>query len=82
MTTGFRLPNKFKAALAAAQSGDAPILLRVESLSGHGGSGKRSLEDADELSFLADRLEIDVLASLDKLGGTEHQLPVGDSLPD
>ena len=46
---------KFAAALQAAQAGSAPILLRVETEAGHGGTTptkKRIEEEADRLAFL------------------------------
>jgi len=53
---------KYTAALQAAQSGDKPILIRVETNSGHGSSSttKQIDETADKLSFLAK--ELDALA--------------------
>jgi prolyl oligopeptidase len=50
---------KFAAAMQAAQSGDAPILLRIETRAGHGGgTPTQKLIDlaADELAFLARHL--------------------------
>jgi len=50
---------KFAAALQAAQGGPAPILLRVESVSGHGGGtteGSRVEQDAERLAFFAENL--------------------------
>ena len=50
---------KFAAALQAAQGGDAPILIRVETKAGHGGgkpTKKRIEETADIYSFLVDNL--------------------------
>lgn len=47
---------KFAAALQAAQAGPAPILLRIDTSSGHGAgkpTGKRLDEAADRLAFLA-----------------------------
>ncbi len=46
---------KFAAALQAAQAGDAPILIRIESRAGHGAgkpTGKRIAEATDKLAFL------------------------------
>ncbi|HUJ58287.1 MAG TPA: prolyl oligopeptidase family serine peptidase [Kofleriaceae bacterium] len=43
---------KFAAAMQAAQAGDAPILLRVETESGHGGGGLRSQEIAQNAELL------------------------------
>ncbi len=52
---------KFAAALQAAQGGDAPILIRIETRAGHG-SGKPTSkiieETADQLAFLARVFEI------------------------
>jgi prolyl oligopeptidase len=50
---------KFVAALQAAQAGDAPILIRVETRAGHGGGKptmKRIEETADVYSFLVENL--------------------------
>ena len=50
---------KFAAALQAAQAGDAPILLRVETTSGHGGGTTRSSQisqRADLLAFFSENL--------------------------
>ncbi|HLT19872.1 MAG TPA: prolyl oligopeptidase family serine peptidase, partial [Thermomicrobiales bacterium] len=47
---------KFAAALQAAQGGDAPILLRVETRAGHGHGkpvSKQIAEATDILTFLA-----------------------------
>lgn len=44
---------KFAAALQSAQSGDSPILLRINHGAGHSGAIKRSYWQTDELSFLA-----------------------------
>ncbi len=51
--------KKFAAALQAAQAGDAPILLRVETKAGHGAgkpTSKQIEENADIYSYLIDRL--------------------------
>ena len=51
---------KFAAALQAAQGGDAPILIRIESRAGHGAgkpTSKRIAEAADKLAFLTKVLE-------------------------
>lgn len=53
---------KFAAALQAAQSGPAPILIRVETQAGHGGgipANKVIDAAADSLAFLAEVLDID-----------------------
>jgi len=50
---------KFAAALQAAQAGDAPVLLRVETTSGHGGGTTRSSQidqRADLLAFFLQNL--------------------------
>jgi prolyl oligopeptidase len=50
---------KFAAALQAAQAGDAPVLLRVETTSGHGGGTTRSSQidqRADMLAFFLQNL--------------------------
>jgi prolyl oligopeptidase len=50
---------KFAAALQACQSGDRPVLLRVDARSGHGGgvaTGTWLDAAADSLTFLADTL--------------------------
>ncbi|MFH1278237.1 MAG: prolyl oligopeptidase family serine peptidase [Candidatus Eisenbacteria bacterium] len=54
---------KFAAALQAAQGGDGPILLRVETKAGHGAgmpTSKRIQERADRYAFLASVLDMDV----------------------
>lgn len=53
---------KFVAALQAAQSGPAPILLRVETSGGHGGGptiSQRIEQNADAYTFLFKNLEVD-----------------------
>ncbi len=54
---------KFAAALQSAHRGDNPVLIRIETRAGHG-AGKpttKKIEEAgDQLSFLAEVLEIDV----------------------
>jgi len=50
---------KFAAALQAVQAGPAPVLLRVETLSGHGGGtteSSRVEQDAELLAFFAENL--------------------------
>lgn len=50
---------KFAAALQAAQSGPAPILIRIETRAGHGGGKPMSKiieETADQFAFLAQEL--------------------------
>jgi len=50
---------KFAAALQAAQGGDAPILIRIETRAGHGGgkpTRKAIEETADVYSFLVENL--------------------------
>lgn len=52
---------KFTAALQAAQGGDAPVLIRVETRAGHGAgkpTSKLIAEAGDSLSFLVEALEI------------------------
>jgi prolyl oligopeptidase len=52
---------KFAAALQAAQQGDAPALIRIETRAGHGPGKPTSMlvaEDADILSFLARNLGV------------------------
>ena len=54
---------KFAAALQEAHAGAAPVLLRVETNTGHGGgtpTSKQIEETADVLSFFAEELSIDV----------------------
>jgi prolyl oligopeptidase len=54
---------KFAAALQNAQAGDAPILLRVETDTGHGGgtpTSKEIEETTDVFAFLVDALNMDV----------------------
>ncbi len=56
---------KFAATLQAAQAGDAPILIRIETSAGHGAGKPTSKiidEIADSFSFLAKALEIAVPA--------------------
>ncbi len=53
---------KFAAALQAAQQGDAPILIRIETRAGHGAgkpTDKQIEEVADEWAFLARNLHMD-----------------------
>lgn len=53
---------KYAATLQAAQSGNAPILIRIDVRAGHGAgtpTNKRIELTADQLAFLADRLGID-----------------------
>jgi prolyl oligopeptidase len=52
---------KFAAALQAAQAGDAPILIRIETKAGHGAgkpTSKLIEEAADKLGFLARELQV------------------------
>ncbi len=52
---------KFAAALQAAQAGDAPILIRIESRAGHGAgkpTSKRIAEATDKLAFLSKILQL------------------------
>ena len=52
---------KFAAALQAAQAGPAPILLRVETLSGHGGGTtltSKIAQDAELLAFFTQNLRV------------------------
>jgi prolyl oligopeptidase len=54
---------KFAAALQTAQAGTAPILLRVENQSGHGGGTtetSRNEQDAEALAFFANSLGVSV----------------------
>ena len=54
---------KFAAALQAAQAGDAPTLIRVETKAGHGAgmpTSKRIQEKVDMWTFLAEVLGVDV----------------------
>ena len=56
---------KYTAAMQAAQTGDAPILLRVETKSGHGGGAPISMtinEWADVYAFLVKNLDVTVPA--------------------
>jgi prolyl oligopeptidase len=58
---------KFAAALQEAQSGPAPILIRIEEQAGHGAgtpTSKRLEASADRLAFLARALKIDVPENL------------------
>ena len=46
-----------------AQAADAPVLLRVETTSGHGGGTTRSAridQDSELLAFFAEKLGLDV----------------------
>jgi prolyl oligopeptidase len=55
--------HKFAAALQAAQAGDAPILIRIETSAGHGAGKPTEMlirEQADILAFLADTLGLDI----------------------
>jgi prolyl oligopeptidase len=54
---------KFAAAMQDAQAGDAPILLRVETDTGHGGgtpTSKEIEETTDVFAFLVNALDVDV----------------------
>jgi prolyl oligopeptidase len=54
---------KFAAAMQDAQAGDAPILLRVETDTGHGGgtpTSKEIEETTDVFAFLVEALDMDV----------------------
>lgn len=54
---------KYAAAMQAAQGGDAPVLLRVETRAGHGAGkpvAKRVEEAADKLAFLVHELGVEV----------------------
>lgn len=54
---------KYAAAMQAAQAGDAPIILRVETKGGHGAglpTAKRIAALVDELLFLSDSLGIEI----------------------
>ncbi len=54
---------KFTAAMQGAQAGDDPILLRVETNTGHGGgtpTSKEIEETADVFSFLVEELSVDM----------------------
>ena len=54
---------KFAATMQADQAGDAPILLRIESKTGHGGGtpiGKSIDEYADIYAFLAKNLHVEI----------------------
>ncbi|MEQ8786016.1 MAG: prolyl oligopeptidase family serine peptidase [Pirellulaceae bacterium] len=55
--------HKFAATLQAAQGGDAPVLIRIETSAGHG-AGKPTekilRESSDVLAFLADALGLDI----------------------
>lgn len=56
---------KFAAAMQRAQAGEEPILLRVETNTGHGGgtpTSKEIEETADVVSFLVEELGVDVSA--------------------
>lgn len=56
---------KFTAAMQEAQAGDDPILLRVETNTGHGGgtpTSKEIEETADVLSFLVEELDVEMPA--------------------
>jgi prolyl oligopeptidase len=54
---------KFAAALQAAQAGEAPVLIRLETRAGHGGgkpTSKQIAESADVWAFVAHALGIEV----------------------
>ncbi|MFQ5766810.1 MAG: prolyl oligopeptidase family protein, partial [Acidobacteriota bacterium] len=54
---------KFASALQAAQNGDAPVLIRIETSAGHGGgkpTQKRIEEAADQWAFLFKNLKMDL----------------------
>ena len=56
---------KFAAALQAAQAGDAPILIRIETRAGHGAgtpTTKRIENPADHWAFLVKTLQIELPA--------------------
>ncbi|HVA49866.1 MAG TPA: prolyl oligopeptidase family serine peptidase [Pirellulales bacterium] len=60
---------KFAAALQAAQAGDAPILIRIETSAGHGAgipTSKAIEEMADGYAFLVKMLDVDVPAALSR----------------
>jgi prolyl oligopeptidase len=53
---------KFAAALQAAQAGDAPVLIRIETKAGHGAgkpTKKQIEEKADVYAFLVDQLQME-----------------------
>ena len=53
---------KFAAALQAAQAGDAPVLIRIETKAGHGAgkpTSKQIEEKADVYAFLVDQLQME-----------------------
>jgi prolyl oligopeptidase len=57
---------KFAAALQAAQAGDAPVLIRIETKAGHGAgkpTSKQIEEKADVFAFLVDVLHIEAPVS-------------------
>jgi prolyl oligopeptidase len=57
---GTRYPPTFTATLQAAQAGDAPVLIRIETSAGHGAgtpTSKRIEEATDILAFLANELD-------------------------
>jgi prolyl oligopeptidase len=54
---------KFAAGLQAAQAGDAPVLIRIETRAGHGGGKPTSLkieEAADLWAFLVENLDVEL----------------------
>lgn len=54
-------PNLFGAALQEAYVGEAPVLLRVETNTGHGTPTSKQIEEiADVLSVFVEKLSIDV----------------------
>jgi len=65
---------KFAAALQSAQSGDAPVLIRIETSAGHG-AGKPTTkiiqEVADQWAFLVEALNIDVSGAFSQ-GSASH----------
>jgi prolyl oligopeptidase len=66
---------KFAAALQAAQGGDAPTLIRIETQAGHGGgkpTAKIIAETADQLAFLTRVLAIDLPESFGGRSTASH----------
>lgn len=64
---------KFAAALQAAQAGDAPIVIRVDTKAGHGGGNptdKLIADVADRMAFIVQALHVDGAGSASNTGNT------------
>jgi prolyl oligopeptidase len=78
---------KFAAALQAAQAGDTPVLIRIETRAGHGGTtptGKLVEEQADRWAFLVRALGFtpwEGPASSPGAGSTPQAAPAAEPAP-